>query len=181
MRIVSSAFSRAPRRQSYSVVMVLAASATGVFAQGAAQQVPAKPAALDVAGIWIDHSGQGAVEIAQCGASVCGRVFWIREAVDTSGRPITDQRNPDQAKRGSPICGLQIIGELKRQPNGAWDGGWIYNPEDGGRFSVEIQLRNRDQLQVVGYAGIKFLGQTFVWKRAPANLSKCDLQGKRSI
>jgi uncharacterized protein (DUF2147 family) len=127
----------------------------------------------DVAGIWIDHTGQGAVEVYGCGAMVCGRVAWIKVPIDKMGRALMDGRNPDPAKRNKPMCGVQIIGNAARQPNGTWDNGWIYNPEDGGTFSVELQLRSADTLQVKGYAGLKFLSETFTWKRAPANLARC--------
>jgi Uncharacterized protein conserved in bacteria (DUF2147) len=60
-----------------------------------------------------------------------------------------------------------------RQANGAWDAGWIYNPEDGGTFSVELQLRSPDTLQVKGYAGLKFLSETYTWRRAPTNIALC--------
>ena len=127
----------------------------------------------DVAGLWIDHSGQGAVEVYACGALICGRVAWIKVPLDAQGRALMDGRNPDPAKRSKPMCGVQIIGNAARQPNGTWDNGWIYNPEDGGTFSVELQLRGPDTLQVKGYAGLKFLSETFTWKRAPANLKRC--------
>jgi uncharacterized protein (DUF2147 family) len=171
-----------------TAVVALAAVLVSPAAVMAQSQAPAPGAAqaavppVDVAGVWIDHSGKGAVEIAPCGQTLCGRIFWIKDPVDkATGKPLTDALNPDQAKRSSPICGLQIIGELKRQQSGAWDGGWIYNPEDGGRFKVEVRLRNRDLLQVTGYLGVKFLGETFVWKRAPSNIARCDVQAKRAL
>ncbi|MBV1692845.1 MAG: DUF2147 domain-containing protein [Hyphomicrobiales bacterium] len=130
----------------------------------------------DVSGVWIDHTGQGAVEIGPCPGApqkLCGHVVWMREPLDKTGRPRKDDRNPDRAKRGQPMCGTQIIGDLAPGTAGAWDNGWIYNPEDGDRFDVEVRLRARDQLQVLGYMGLKFLGETFAWKRAPADLARC--------
>jgi uncharacterized protein (DUF2147 family) len=130
----------------------------------------------EVSGVWIDHTGQGAVEIGPCPAApqkLCGHVVWMRDPLDKTGRPRKDDRNPDRAKRGQPMCGTQIIGDLSRGVAGAWDKGWIYNPEDGDRFDVEVRLRSRDQLQVLGYLGLKFLGETFAWKRAPVDLARC--------
>lgn len=137
------------------------------------------PAPAGVNGVWIDHTGQGAVEVYECGAMLCGRVHWIRSPLDARGRPLADNRNPDAAKRGKPMCGLQIIGNAARQPNGAWDKGWIYNPEDGGTFDVELALRSPDTLQVRGYLGMKFLGETFLWKRAPATIVSCQIASNR--
>lgn len=120
------------------------------------------------AGVWIDHTGRGAVEIAPCPEGLCGRIVWLQEPNDKSGQLLRDEKNGDRAKRGQPICGLQIIGGLKQQPDGSWDNGWIYDPEQGERFDVELRLRNPNQLQVKGYKGLKFLSETYQWKRAAA-------------
>jgi uncharacterized protein (DUF2147 family) len=134
--------------------MAAAALATGV----AAAQSPAP--APDVTGLWIDHTGQGAVEISNCGNKVCGRVVWLK--------------NPDHKSRtGKRICGTQILGNLQRRSNTAWESGWIYNPEDEERFSAALQLASADTLLVTGYLGIKLLGETFTWRRATTNLERC--------
>ena len=31
-------------------------------------------------GVWIDHTGRGAVEITNCGGALCGRVVWLKDA-----------------------------------------------------------------------------------------------------
>jgi uncharacterized protein (DUF2147 family) len=128
--------------------------------------VLAAPAAqaADVTGTWIDHTGQGAVEIRPCGEQMCGRVVWLK--------------NPRHKSRsGRPICGAQILGNLQRDETNTWSSGWIYNPEDEERFSAEIKLQNENTLLVTGYLGIKLLGETFTWKRAPADLQRCTASG----
>src|SRR5262249_4116151 len=87
---------------------------------------------------------------------MCGRVVWLKNPTHKS-------------KSGRPICGTQILGDLHRAPNNTWESGWIYNPEDEERFSAEIHLKNESTLLVTGYLGIKLLGETFTWKRAPAS------------
>ena len=120
--------------------------------------------AADVTGTWIDHTGQGAVEIRPCGEQMCGRVVWLK--------------NPTHKSRsGRPICGAQILGNLRRGEPNTWSSGWIYNPEDEERFSAEIKLQNDNTLLVTGYLGIKLLGETFTWKRAPADLQRCPAMG----
>ena len=54
-----------------------------------------------------------------------------------------------------------------------WGGGSIYNPEEGEKFDVEIKLASANELSVLGYLGVKFLGETYTWKRAPADLARC--------
>jgi len=153
-------------------ISLLSGAAIGAGAQTAPPKVPPTAPPTPV-GIWFDDTGQGAIEIAPCGQSLCGRIIWLKEMTDEKGQPLTDGFNPDPRNRERPICGLQIIGDLKLQPNGAWDEGWIYDPKEGKSYDVEISLRAPDRLQVKGYLGVKFLSESFVWQRAPAELPRC--------
>jgi uncharacterized protein (DUF2147 family) len=133
--------------------------------------VPVPAPAL--AGVWLDDKGDGAIEITPCADRLCGRIVWLKAPNDKAGRPLTDGYNPVATKRNRPICGLPVIGDLKRQSSGAWDAGWIYDPKEGKSYDVELKLRSSDQLQVTGYLGTKFFSETFMWTRAPASLQKC--------
>lgn len=128
-----------------------------------------QPAVPPLVGLWIDHTGRGAVEIKSCGASLCGHIAWLKEPNQPNGKPLVD-------KKGRPVCGLQIIGEVKRKADGSWDEGWIYDPEQDEQFSVELKLKGPDSLQVLGYLGVKLLGETYVWKRAPDTQPRCKTQ-----
>jgi len=135
-----------------------------VLAIGSLPLVALQVHAADVTGTWIDHTGQGAVEIRPCGELMCGRVVWLK--------------NPTHRSRsGRPICGAQILGNLRRGETNTWSSGWIYNPEDEERFSAEIKLQNDNTLLVTGYLGLKLLGETFTWKRAPSDLQRCNTAG----
>jgi len=90
----------------------------------------------------------------------------MAEPNDKKGKPLRDILNGDNGKRGRLICGLQILGDLKEMRDGSWDRGWIYDPEQGESFDVELRLKAPDVLQVKGYKGFKFLSETFQWKRA---------------
>jgi uncharacterized protein (DUF2147 family) len=153
-------------------VLVLALTAAAALAQQpkAPPAPPPQPPLIaepTPVGVWIDHTGRGAVEIAPCAQELCGRIIWLQQPNDKQGRPLRDGLNAEKAKRNRAICGLQIIGGLKRQRDGSWDNGWIYDPEQGESFDVEIRLRGPDSLQVKGYKGLKFLSETFQWTRAP--------------
>jgi uncharacterized protein (DUF2147 family) len=140
-----------------------AAAAAAMLAGGTAGQAPMP----DVVGVWIDHTGQGAVEIAPCSPvgnpasnKICGRVVWLK--------------NPEhKSVSGKRICGTQVLGDLRKEGRNLWDSGWIYNPEDEERFSAYLELASADTLMVTGYLGIKLLGETFTWKRATTNLNLC--------
>lgn len=128
----------------------LALAATAFVASG--------PAAAETGpmGVWIDNTGRGAVEISECGKSLCGKVVWVKSDKDRSG------------------CGAQIIGNVKPSGGGVWDSGWIYSPEHGRKYDVELKPVGADKLRVVGYAGIRLFSETYYWKRAPADLARCD-------
>lgn len=106
-------------------------------------------------GIWYDHTGRGAVEITNCGGNLCGRLVWLK-----------DEKN-------AKACGTQILGNVKPVSGGKWDGGWIYDPEDNAKYSVEITPMGGDRLKVMGYAGSKLLSETMIWKRANGELKRC--------
>jgi uncharacterized protein (DUF2147 family) len=126
-----------------------------------------------VQGIWIDAKGAGAIEIGPCGEKLCGRIVWVKEPNDQSGKPLVDGYNPESTKKKRPICGLAVIGDLKRQPDGSWDAGWIYDPNEGKSYDLEVTAKSADRLQIKGYIGLKFMSETFIWTRAPANLQRC--------
>lgn len=166
--------------------LLAATSAAAQAPPTAAQKAPKAPAAVAAPkapagplGVWIDHTGRGAVEISRCGdagpaaQSLCGRIVWLKDPNDEKGRPLRDILNKDTARRGKPICGLQIIGDVRLQGPGLWDQGWIYDPEKGSSFDLEVRLRGPETLQIKGYLGVKFLSETYVWQRANGNQPRC--------
>src|ERR1700682_3592163 len=115
-------------------------------------------AASSPIGVWIDHTGRGAVEITDCGGKLCGRLVWFKDA--------------KQEKGG---CNFQIIGNVRPVSGNKWDGGWIIDPDKdpNKKYDVEITPLSDQKLKVMGYEGMKFLSETMTWTRAPADLKKC--------
>jgi uncharacterized protein (DUF2147 family) len=107
-------------------------------------------------GVWIDHTGRGAVEITDCGGKLCGHVAWVKDAENSSE------------------CGKKIIGNVKSVGKNKWDNGWIFDPDRGSKYDVELTLQGDDKLKVMGYAGSKWFSESYTWKRAPADLQKCN-------
>ncbi len=131
-------------------------------------------------GLWFNHSGKGAVEIRPCAETglnanyLCGFIVWLKDPNNKRGEPLTDGYNQDPRKRTRPICGLPVLGYLRPMSDGTWDQGWVYDPEQGKSFDAAIALRSPDRLVLTGYKGIKFFSKSFVWKRAPDDLPRCD-------
>lgn len=106
-------------------------------------------------GVWIDHTGRGAVKISECGKALCGKVVWVADQANSKG------------------CGLDIIGDVKPMSDGTFDEGWIYDPDNDAKFDVELQPLRDGTMKVIGYKGIKFFSRSFIWKPAPADLPLC--------
>ncbi|MDX2287617.1 MAG: DUF2147 domain-containing protein [Hyphomicrobiaceae bacterium] len=136
--------------------------------------VVARAAEPGAAGVWYDDTGRGAVELRPCGGGLCGYVYWLRDPINAEGKPLRDRYNPDAAAQQRPICGLQVIGDLAAQPDGSWDGGWIYDPKVGKTYKVEVRQQGPDTLTVRGYLSIKLMGKSYSWSRAPKDLPACD-------
>ncbi|WP_448115262.1 DUF2147 domain-containing protein [Mesorhizobium amorphae] len=125
----------------------------------------AASAQTDITTTWLTHDGQGVVEIAPCGGKLCGRIVWLKTPTDDKGVALTDQNNPSQKLRKRPICGLAVLSGLSPDKSGGWDGGKIYDPQEGDTYDAALKLASPDKLTVTGYLGVKALGQTFTWKR----------------
>lgn len=113
-------------------------------------------AATDPRGVWIDHTGRGAVEITDCDDALCGRLVWLKDA------------------ENGEACGVQILGNVRPVGSGVWDKGWIYDPEQDAKYSVELKPIGESRLRVLGYLGTKLFSETMVWQRAPADLERCS-------
>jgi uncharacterized protein (DUF2147 family) len=162
----------------FGLIAALAASFTSL----SVSTLLSSPGAKDIVGVWLDPKGDGGIELKPCanGAGICGHIVWLKDPVDKTGRPVRDENNRDPSKRSALLCNLQLIGGGTRKPDGSLEKGWIYNPEDGGRYDVDIVRIDQNRIKVHGYLGAKFLGETFVWRKAPDNLGRCTTTAQRA-
>jgi uncharacterized protein (DUF2147 family) len=148
-----------------------------LFAAGCLIAAPAVVSAQTAApelGLWLNHTGKGAIETYLCGSSLCGRIVWLKEPNFENGKPKHDGHNPDPAKRKRMVCGLTTLWGLKRT-QGGWGDGQAYNPEEGKTYSVSVRA-DGDQLKVTG--SVLFFSKTVVWKRIRGQLQRCDAVAK---
>jgi uncharacterized protein (DUF2147 family) len=147
--------------------------AAGLFLGLTTQSAPAAADPKEV-GIWYDDTGKGAVKIEICTpTTLCGRIYWLKEPMADDGQPKMDRYNPEPSMRNRPICGLPIMGDLEQLRGGGFDNGWVYDPKVGKSYSVALDLVGPDTLKVTGYKGMRFLGKSFIWTRAPGDLPPC--------
>lgn len=139
---------------------VAAAGFSAALAGAAVAQAPSP------VGRWMTEGGNSHVQIYPCGPHLCGRIAWLRQPIGKDGLPKVDLKNPDPAKRSQRLVGLQFMSNFR--PGGApgeWDGGRVYNPEDGDIYRATMKLRPDGKLEVRGYVGISLLGRTQYWER----------------
>lgn len=111
-------------------------------------------------GLWLTENKRSVIQVRECDQGLCGNVYWIIE----DGMQ-TDAKNPDEAKRGAPMCGLPILWDFTKDSETEWENGKIYKADDGDVYSAEMELLSQDKLKVRGYVGFSFLGKSQEWTR----------------
>lgn len=116
-------------------------------------------------GVWLHPNGRIHVRIAPCGDRLCGTLVWFRRPNDAEGLPLVDVKNTNPGLRARPLLGLTILRELRRTGPRSWDGGRIYNPDDGVDYRARMTIAADSTLHVRAYVIAPLLGKTFVWRR----------------
>jgi uncharacterized protein (DUF2147 family) len=109
-------------------------------------------------GRWLTDNGNLEIEIAPCGAALCGTVTkaLANRSMSSGGEMVAaDNRSP---------LGMKILKDFAPSGDGEWSGE-IYNRENAKTYSCKITLRDPDQLVVRPYVGLPMFGKTLIWKR----------------
>jgi uncharacterized protein (DUF2147 family) len=123
------------------------------------------PAAADPYGVWATEGGKAHIRMTNCGGALCGAIVALSEPNNPqTGRPKTDENNPDPTKRNQPVIGLQIVLPMKPDGTNRWAGN-IYNAEDGKIYSGSFTLLSATSAKLEGcvFGGLVCRGQT--WTR----------------
>ena len=120
-------------------------------------------------GFWRTKDKRFLIEVRPCGEGYCASLVGISRV-----KTRHDAHNADPGKRGRPLCGIDLVGGLRpaRGQPGKWEGGWIYNPDDGRTYSSDVHLVDADTLRVRGYLLSGLVGRNIMLTRehAPADL-----------
>jgi uncharacterized protein (DUF2147 family) len=113
---------------------------------------------------WYNEAKTGKIKIYKAkDGRFYGRICWLKEP-DRDGKPKTDYKNPNEARRNDPELGLLILKGFKKDGDNEYNDGTIYDPKNGKTYSCKI-TRNGDQLHVRGYIGFSLIGRTENWTR----------------
>ena len=85
-----------------------------------------------------------------------------------------DRSNPDPSLRDRPLVGIDILADLRPEPDGSWDGGTIYDPTSGRTYRCTMAMGRDDRLLVRGYVGFHVLGRTTTWVRVGSENLRCE-------
>jgi len=133
-------------------------------------------------GYWVVEGERAIVEIAPCGAELCGDIVWFRTEEQGVNPPgARDARNADEQMRDRPICGLRILWGLTAagRPD-VYKRGRIYDPEIGETYRANVSL-DEAALKLRGYLGTPAIGRTETWSRPQAAFDRCgELPAKSS-
>ena len=114
-------------------------------------------ASIPITGKWMTVGKDSVVEIAPCGAKLCGKIAKLLRPVE--GGPPTDRNNPNAALKSRPLLGLPILVDFT--DNGPAWGGTIYDPRSGKSYRSKVARNPDGTLKVQGC--IAFLCQTQTW------------------
>lgn len=125
-----------------------------------------------ILGLWSLTDRKAQFEIYKCGSEYCGKISYLSEPnypstekLGFAGLPIMDLQNPDPALRGRSLLGLPLLEGFRYVGGDTWEGGRIYNPEDGKKYRCKLWLDGENQLKVRGYLGFSLFGRTETWVR----------------
>jgi uncharacterized protein (DUF2147 family) len=116
--------------------------------------------ALTPIGVWLFQNNRFAIEIDPCGDQLCGKVSWLKAPRDAHDLPRVDSANADPTLRMRPVLGLTILKGLRSAADGTWEGGEIYNPDDGGQYHASMSMNDDGTLRVRAFVLTPLLGKT---------------------
>ena len=117
-----------------------------------------------VVGKWLNKDKDAHIQIYKKGNEYYGKLVWLKNPNDESGKAKTDTKNPENNLKSRPIWGLEILKGFTYD-DGAWEDGSIYDPKSGKTYSCKLTLSGNDKLNVRGYIGISLIGRTDIWTR----------------
>ena len=118
-----------------------------------------------ILGAWLTAGGESKVEIYRCDSvTYCGKIVWLRDPTK-EGKPVTDDKNPEDSLKSRPVLGLQILRGFTYDGDRLWSGGKIYDPKSGNDYSARMTLVDEQNLDLRGYVMIPLFGRTEKWTR----------------
>jgi uncharacterized protein (DUF2147 family) len=136
-----------------ALILACVLLATNSFAQGS------------ITGVWTTKNKDCKIRIYEDQGKYHGKITWIKDALDKDNKPVTDNKNPDEALRGRKLEGLVILSNFVYDGDNEWTDGKIYDPESGSTYSCTMELEE-GRLKIRGYILLSLFGRTEIWEKA---------------
>lgn len=133
--------------------------------------------AQSVMGTWLTAPGkaQAQIRIAPCpdaaSGPICGFIVGLVDPRGPNGEAVApdaavDFRNPNPQLRGRKVIGMPLLwGFTKASDPNTYEGGQVYNGQNGKTYNANISLQADGTLRLRGYVGSPMFGETQVWTR----------------
>jgi len=125
-----------------------------------------------ILGLWNTPENKSKIEIFKCANKYCGRIAHLKEPnyppddkEGMAGQLKVDRNNPNSALRTRPLLGLQLMEGFIHSAGNVWEGGMIYDPDNGKRYRCKMTLSSPNRLDVRGFIGFSLIGRTSIWTR----------------
>lgn len=122
-----------------------------------------------ILGVWWNEEKDAKIEVYRTGIAYAGKIVWLkREETENNGKPLLDEKNPDQKLRTRRINGLQFMSGFRFDADdNEWSDGRIYDAKSGKTYKCFLTLSAKNTLRVRGYVGASWmgLGRTTIWQR----------------
>ncbi len=141
-----------------SIKQIICLSA-GLLLMTALQDAHAQQAD-DILGVWMPSEGTSYIHIYKNkeNEKYYGRIVWLKEPKDESGKPKTD-------RNGEPTLKMVNLKDFIFE-DGEWTDGTIYDPKSGNLYYCSIEMPRKDKLDVRGSLDpFGLVGRTDVWVR----------------
>jgi uncharacterized protein (DUF2147 family) len=126
----------------------------------------AQSAADAILGEWISPEKDGKFLFYKSNGKYYGKVSWLKEPNDASGKPKTDAANDDPAKRSVPMMGLIVFsGFVYDDEEKEWIDGKVYDARNGDLYSCRLRLVSNLLMEVRGYILFSWLGKSAYFTR----------------
>ena len=117
----------------------------------------------DIIGVWELEDQTSKMEIYKSNGKYYGKLLYGKDVINEDGTSKKDTKNPDPQLKGQDIIGSTYIKGLVFEED-EWDDGTVYDSSSGKDWSCYIELKD-GELHFTGYMGMKWMGQTYVYKR----------------
>lgn len=141
-----------------AALVILTSSLSALWGQNDADRI---------LGVWLPKDKKSHIKIEKIGSKYYGKVIWLKEPLDKeTGKPDTDDKNPDASLRDQPIMGLRVLKDFSYEGNGVFKEGRAYDPNNGKTYCGKITMIDNDHLDMRGsICGFSILGRTETWER----------------